>query len=399
MDLVFDITNAEHYAPELKSSHTFKKAGGLIGRSDSADWSLPDQKRQISNKHAEISFEDGAYYLTDRSTNGTKLNGNQTPLTKDQPHKIEHGDEFNIGEYQISARLLQDPSSMLPTQNDNLIPDDSFLDPEPIDSLFDEEDALISQMVSTDNHTEEQKINSILKDPVPSPTLYEPELNTGQNPVQEIPGAQEQAEVKVENWPDMDADHGILEALSKGLGVDLTKIEGDKQQLAEQVGRLLVQSLSGLQLLLAHRTEMKTQLKGGATMMKGEGNNPLKFSHDGSEALHLMLSKRPGYLNAEEAIRRACGDVQAHQLALMDASQATLDSLLEHLSPKSLSYRFMKQGIRARMGAPDAKYWRAFSRLHNDLMQDSNWRDALIDKDFAQHYEAQLQLMTAALRT
>ena len=45
------------------------------------------------------------------------------------------------------------------------------------------------------------------------------------------------------------------------------------------------------------------------------------------------------------------------------------------------------------------RFGRAFSRLHNDLMQDSNWRDALIDKDFAQHYEAQLQLMTAALRT
>lgn len=45
----------------------------VIGRDDRCDWALPDAARQISGRHCEIGFIDGAFRLRDLSTNGTFL--------------------------------------------------------------------------------------------------------------------------------------------------------------------------------------------------------------------------------------------------------------------------------------------------------------------------------------
>lgn len=70
MPLILDLVNAEGQSSAQKSSVTFRNAGGTIGRADSATWMLADRSRHISGVHAEISYEEGVYYLTDRSTNG-----------------------------------------------------------------------------------------------------------------------------------------------------------------------------------------------------------------------------------------------------------------------------------------------------------------------------------------
>ena len=49
--------------------------GLVIGRAGHVDWTLPDPQAMISSVHAEIDYADGVYWLTDRSTNGTYVNG------------------------------------------------------------------------------------------------------------------------------------------------------------------------------------------------------------------------------------------------------------------------------------------------------------------------------------
>jgi len=81
---------------------TLDRRGAVIGRSGHADWSLPDPKNHISSRHCEISYRDGVYLITDRSTNGTFLNGSPERLVG--AHPISDEDHFTIGGYEIIAR-------------------------------------------------------------------------------------------------------------------------------------------------------------------------------------------------------------------------------------------------------------------------------------------------------
>ena len=61
------------------------KRGLDFWRDQHLDWTLPDRNRVISGKHCEVRFYDGAYWLTDTSTNGTFLNGSSKRLQGFKP--------------------------------------------------------------------------------------------------------------------------------------------------------------------------------------------------------------------------------------------------------------------------------------------------------------------------
>jgi hypothetical protein len=105
MILTLSIRNPES-AGEAQSEFKLARRDAMIGRSKSCDWSLADDKNFISTRHAQISFRDDAYYLKDISTNGTMLNGASGRMTEER--KIENGDVFQIGQYQIVAALGAD---------------------------------------------------------------------------------------------------------------------------------------------------------------------------------------------------------------------------------------------------------------------------------------------------
>ena len=71
--------------------------GLVIGRAGHVDWTLPDPQAMISSVHAEIDYADGAYWLTDRSTNGTYINGGAERLAA--PWQLRDGDLIGIGHY------------------------------------------------------------------------------------------------------------------------------------------------------------------------------------------------------------------------------------------------------------------------------------------------------------
>jgi len=53
----------------------FDQHGGSIGRLESNDWALPDPEKFVSSRHALLSYDGGAFYVEDTSTNGTFING------------------------------------------------------------------------------------------------------------------------------------------------------------------------------------------------------------------------------------------------------------------------------------------------------------------------------------
>jgi len=77
--------------------------GLVIGRAGHVDWTLPDPQAMISSVHCEIDFNDGAYWLTDRSTNGTFINGSGERLSA--PRQLNDGDVITIGHYSVRVTV------------------------------------------------------------------------------------------------------------------------------------------------------------------------------------------------------------------------------------------------------------------------------------------------------
>jgi len=103
MTLVLTITNVDRLENGLPTRLRLDRHGAVIGRSPTADWSLPDSQHYISSVHCEIDFRNNAYLLVDKSTNGTFVNGAQERLAA--PHPIGPGDMIVIGHYAIKADL------------------------------------------------------------------------------------------------------------------------------------------------------------------------------------------------------------------------------------------------------------------------------------------------------
>ena len=80
--------------------------GLIIGRAAHADWTLPDPRNHISSVHCEIDYQNGAYTLSDRSTNGTFINGTGTRMTA--PHRLRDGDLLTIGQYELRVSFSGD---------------------------------------------------------------------------------------------------------------------------------------------------------------------------------------------------------------------------------------------------------------------------------------------------
>jgi type VI secretion system FHA domain protein len=77
--------------------------GLVIGRAGHVDWTLPDPQAMISSVHCEIDFNDGSYWLTDRSTNGTFINGSGERLSA--PRQLTDGDLITIGHYSVRVTV------------------------------------------------------------------------------------------------------------------------------------------------------------------------------------------------------------------------------------------------------------------------------------------------------
>ena len=72
------------YSPDnvelSQTSLIFPDEGGTLGRSSNNFWSLQDPNKYMSSIHAKIECVAGQYYLTDKSTNGTFINGSIEPV-------------------------------------------------------------------------------------------------------------------------------------------------------------------------------------------------------------------------------------------------------------------------------------------------------------------------------
>lgn len=390
MELVFDVVSAQQFIPGLLTSKTFKQAGGTIGRAQECDWVIPDRKRVLSSRHAEVSYRDGSFYLTDTSSNGIQLKDSGASLSKGQPLRIEHGSVFCLGGFEIRARLVQDPALF---EGDigraqpagSIIPDDAFLDLDPLTAL-DQQERVYAEVGDLTAIIRPPSIQAQQRDyaQIDEENLQVPELVMPTPPPQAKPAA-EPVRLPPSFW----------EKFGEALGVKLDGLDDEtREALALNAARLLKQSVGSLQQSLRTRSELKNELRLALTTVQSAGNNPLKHSVDTEEAMtSLLRGGKPGQLPASQAIGRGFRDLQAHQVALLAASRAAVKGMFEQLSPEQLSLRFEREG-RKPLFATAGSRWRAYRRLHGALEQRDDWSDRLFARDFASAYEEQVRLIS-----
>jgi type VI secretion system protein ImpI len=382
--------NTKQFVPTELCQKTFKQAGGVIGRGEDCDWIIPDRKRHLSNHHAIVSYREGTFFLTDSSSNGIQDGGSGARLHKGEPVRIEHGSTYVLGDFEIRARLVRDPATFdgeagRPRAAGSIIPDDAFLDLDPLNALEQQERVYseIDELLAPNTAPEDSRQRADYAR-IDMESLMVPELIAA--PVEPAPAPAPKA---VERQSE-----GFWDHFGAALGVDLKGLDHDaREALALNAARLLRQSIGGLQQSLRTRSELKNELRLAQTTVQGTNKNPLKFAVDPSEALEILLqAHKPGHLPAEQAVSRAFRDLQAHQVALLTASRAAVRGTLEHFSPEQLTLRFERDN--KPLLATSGGRWRAFGRYHQALRQDDDWSERLLARDFAQAYEEQIRLIS-----
>lgn len=396
MELVLEIQNTKQLIPHHATSRTFKQAGGVIGRSSDCDWIIPDAKKHVSGHHAKVTFHRGMFYLTDVSRNGV-FTASGVQLPKGEPFRIEHGSVYRLCDFEIRARLVRDPAVFdtelgRPHMVGSLIPDDAFLDLDPLvaldqqEQIYAEVDELAALTAPRRDPRQRADYARIDMESLSVPELVPPPTEPEPKAVNPAPPAEPQS---AEFW----------QRFGQALGVDLHGMDNEaREALAINAARLLSQSVSGLQQSLRTRSELKNELRLAQTTVQTATRNPLKQSADSAEALATMLQPtRPGQVTGEQAIARAFRDLQAHQVALLMASRAAVRATFEHFAPEQLALRFERDGNKP-LFATAGNRWRAFGRYHQALRQDDDFSERLIARDFAQAYDEQVRLI-ATLHT
>ena len=424
MPLILDLMNAEGQSSAQKSSVTFRNAGGTIGRADSATWMLTDRSRHISGVHAEISYEEGVYYLTDRSTNGIYDVAKNARLQKNEDYPITHGDRFRMGSFIFKARVLQDADHFEHqimgelSSVSALIPDDEFLDTDPLAMLnapeIPSEDFELGEFsVRRDDNFALNESFDDLDEPFLSPTLASVPLAQEEQamlaaldisnpiPVRPVPLKPEKTGSPVAGSPASahapDSAQRVLQVLGSAMDFDFGKLTQDElDSVLQNLGVLTKHAVQGLQQVLRTRADIKNKLRLGSTMVQESGNNPLKLSGNYTQTLNCMLLGQIGYLSGPQAVRQALKDIQAHQVSSFAASRTILDSVFEQFSPTQLVYRFETAGKPGKWGSKDAYYWQQYQLHHQKMSGDQEWRQSQFIKDYARVYEEQEQYINAA---
>lgn len=106
--ITVEVVSIGGVTPPHPLSAQIDQRGGTVGRSPDCSLVLNDDKRAVSRIHAEFTFRDGAFEVTDQGTNPLKVNG--VPLGKGNVAPVKNGDRLSIGPFEIEIREQSRPT-------------------------------------------------------------------------------------------------------------------------------------------------------------------------------------------------------------------------------------------------------------------------------------------------
>ena len=105
MSIEITIVKSPSNVRNTQPSQIFTEQGGTIGRGPGNTWIVEDPEKFISTKHSQITAENGHYYLSDLSTNGTFFNGSREPIGSGNRVALKDGDRFTLGDYEFLVSM------------------------------------------------------------------------------------------------------------------------------------------------------------------------------------------------------------------------------------------------------------------------------------------------------
>jgi len=358
----------------------FAACGGTIGRNLDNDWILPDPKLYVSGRHAMIDFQAGAYYLIDTSRNGVYINGADTPVGRGHPQRIFDGDQLRIGDFDVLAEV---------TAGDEDIYDDGMRDSVVRAQLVTEDESVELALVDENRMVEDDGLAQ--------------HLATGSSKVSKLSDCVPAANLSMLQRATFDAEERAAELLLEAAGLKPSDVAGSvPSELLQTAGILLKTMVTGVTELLQERTQLKEMFRISQTMIKGQQNNPLKFSPSVDDALKFLLGDRcESYLSAEEATRAAFADIKSHQLAVKKAMLAAIRDYMERFDPDELRHRF-DQGLKRPSllsGTNKLKYWELYEESYQLLTGHEDGKlPEFFNEEFARAYQQEVDSLKSKQR-
>ena len=195
-------------------------------------------------------------------------------------------------------------------------------------------------------------------------------------------------------------DVALLAAFLEGVGLPDTR-PNDPIATMLALGKAFRTLVAGLRAVLIARAAIKSEFRIGQTVIRAQGNNPLKFSAGDDDALTALLGAgRRTDMAPQDAVADALRDIRLHELASMAAMQAAVRTMLDGLDPAKLRASAEQGGGMTLLPAQKkARAWDAYEALHTRTVQAlADDFDSVFGKAFARAYERALDEVSAKER-
>jgi type VI secretion system protein ImpI len=192
------------------------------------------------------------------------------------------------------------------------------------------------------------------------------------------------------------ANSALSEAFLKGLGVK-TELQNalNTPELWFEMGQSLNLLLNELMESLRQRALVKNQLRLNQTMFQTKQNNPIKFSADIDDVIqNLFIRNSASFLSSRESIKESFTDTRRHEHALLAGADGVLKGILEQVSPQQITQQVNENSnvLKIIPGQSEAKCWKIYQSLHEELAHDVNAKGAMaLSDDFLKAYNDKTQ--------
>jgi type VI secretion system FHA domain protein len=170
-----------------------------------------------------------------------------------------------------------------------------------------------------------------------------------------------------------DAQATVLQALCRGLGIDLTSLSPQAQAMLPLVaGQLLREAVVGLTDILQSRTPA-SEAPRQTTATAAAAGNPIRSANSVDGAMQRLFEahgKRIG--GPVDSLREVLNDLKDHEDAAQLAMRAGVEAILDRLSPSGVADQFESTRTtraNAQAADPRTRYWEHYSEFHRLLMQ------------------------------
>ncbi len=406
------------------STKIFSVHGGTIGRARDNEWILPDPERYLSGKHARVEFRAGTYYLVDTSSNGTFVNGAQTPLGKLEEYAMKDGDYIRLGEYELLASI--DNTNDFPPDEGAIVAYDGAAPPAAVKKSTADDigaDLDLSELLEPSNQLDRDVASSARDaygqaigpvDDVPElpeePSSAVPwHMMTRPLSIDRAAPAPDRARLAAERAAAPRAQSGVLfdgefdaglSAFCRGAGIDPRSLTSDARASAlHRAGQLLRESVLGLMELNQGRGEYHNRLR-IPPVPTADSEYAVGFTQGVEETLLNLLNTVSTRAGSVEAMREQYRGLKGQNAATLTAMRAALDEVIGRFDPTELAERFERGTKRGVFGAPNkGKYWDLYAELYAGLSQrPPDGFPHLFIEAFAKAYEAKLRMLVPPRR-